>query len=456
MTLIVDPSGVLSANLVSNEATTTTAAYASALKEIYPGAGPFYATGLIVQYVDTLGNASVLALGTDYSLQYSIPLVIASNGSAVYGAVRLKNLTLNGTIKLTYQALGGSWFFQAADIASYQTQNVLNPITQMAVLSPDPSIYAATNSTVLDSFTNIIAFQTLFAPVKLGVQYVSISGSSTVAPGNTGLAPNASQETGGNLDAINASTASASTKLSGILAALQAQQTNTSTVWFDGNTVPPTYYVRRESTTQLTGVTTVSWETPAGAVATPVVANLQAVSNSENIHSTNDTFVATAASSTPGTVFAIGDILVHTFGIDMAVPTPVIAYSFWMNLGPSVANGTIIGTPAGGTFTSVATPLAAGASTAGLQTSGNASLTAIAAALSAVLVTEDAGLASIVDSTQVGYVYFCEAAPGSLQSAAVWRVSQLNTTTGQTLWANGVSSFTTVATAPARYSLAYS
>ena len=455
MTMSIDASGVLSANLVTNEVNGTAAIYATALKEIYPAAGPFYATGLIVQYTDTLANTSVLALGTDYSLQYTIPLLVSTNGSAVYGAIRLKNLALNGTIKISYQALGGSWVYQVADIASYQTQNYLNAQTQQVVLAPDPTIYAATNGTVLDSYSNIAAFQTLFAPVKLGVQYIASSG---LASGGSGapLATNAAQETGGNLDAINSSTASASTKLTGILAALQAQQNNTSTVWFDGNTVPPTYYVRRESLAQFTGVVTVTWETPAGAVATPVVANLQAVSNSENIHTTSSTFVATAANATAGTVYAIGDVLVHTFGIDMAVATPSVAYSFWMNLGPSVANGTIIGTPAGGTFSAVATPLAVGAATSAMQSAANSSLSSISSALTSTLVTEDVGLASVVDSSQAGYVYFCEASAGALQSAAVWRISQLNTTTGVTLWAGGVSSFTNVATAPARYSLSFS
>lgn len=57
-----------------------------------------------------------------------------------------------------------------------------------------------------------------------------------------------------------------------------------------------------------------------------------------------------------------------------------------------------------------------------------------------------APLASIVDSTTTaGSVYTCEAAPGSLSSAAVWRISKKVTATGITTWADGNGSFDNVA-----------
>lgn len=57
-----------------------------------------------------------------------------------------------------------------------------------------------------------------------------------------------------------------------------------------------------------------------------------------------------------------------------------------------------------------------------------------------------APLASIVDSsTTAGAVYTCEAAPGSLSSAAVWRISKKVTATGVTTWANGDGNFDNIA-----------
>lgn len=57
-----------------------------------------------------------------------------------------------------------------------------------------------------------------------------------------------------------------------------------------------------------------------------------------------------------------------------------------------------------------------------------------------------APLASIVDSTTtVGSVYTCEAMPGSLSSAAKWRISKKVTSTGVTTWADGDGNFDNVA-----------
>ena len=63
--------------------------------------------------------------------------------------------------------------------------------------------------------------------------------------------------------------------------------------------------------------------------------------------------------------------------------------------------------------------------------------------------------ASIVDSTTTaGYIYFCDAAPGTATSAASWRISRMNTTTGQTMWADGNANFDNIA--DNRASLSYS
>lgn len=444
MTLAVDTTGLLSANLVTNEASLTSAIYASALKEIYPVAGPFWATGLVVTYTDSLGATTTLALNTDYSLQYVIPTVVAGNGSYVYGAVRLINQALNGTVKLSYHALGGSWIFNAADIASYQQLNAFNPLAQQMVLAPDPMVYAGNNSTVLDSFANISAFQTLYAPVRLGVAYISLSGPA--AGSGAPLPTNAAQESGGKLEAIAGSTATSTSTLASILSTLQAKQDFASSVWFDGTQTPPVYYVRRE-TTAVNGTTiAVTWETPAGVIATPVVGNLQAVSNSENIHNFNTTFVA----SSSGTGYVQNDVLVHVFGVDMAIATPSIAYNFWMNL---TAGTVLASAPTGGTFNAVTTPVTMAAVPTGGPTA--VGLADVAAAVRGNLMTEDVGLNSIIDTTQAGYVYFCEAMPGITQATAGWRISQLNTATGVTVWANGSSAFDKAATTPGRYSFTY-
>ena len=443
MSLAIDTTGLLPANLITNESILTSAVYSNSLKDIYPAAGPFWATGLVVSYTDNLLRTTTLVLGTDYSLQYVIPTVVAGNGSYVYGALRLINSALNGTIKLTYQAFGGSWIYNAADIAAYQAQNYLNPLAQQVVLAPDPMVYAGNNNTVLDSFANITAFQTLFAPVKLGVAYLSLSGPA--AGSGAPLPTNAAQESGGNLAAIAGSTATGTTTLASILTTLQAKQDLASSVWFDGLTIPPTYYIRRE-TTSVNGTTiAVTWETPAGNPVTTFtpqqIAALQAVSNSENIHNFNTSFVA----NTTGAGYNLGDLLSHVFGVDMAIATPNVAYNFWLNL----TQGTVLGTaPSGSSLNAVTTPVTAtalplpsGAATNAAQASAQSSFNSIISALQGTLVTEDVGLNSIIDSQYANYVYFCEAPAGTLPTATGWRISRLATATGITTWASGTSTF---------------
>jgi hypothetical protein len=64
-------------------------------------------------------------------------------------------------------------------------------------------------------------------------------------------------------------------------------------------------------------------------------------------------------------------------------------------------------------------------------------------------------LALIVDSaTTAGYTYICEALPGTLSSAAGWRIQKITDATGTTVWADGNAKFDNVA--DNRASLTYS
>ena len=167
--------------------------------------------------------------------------------------------------------------------------------------------------------------------------------------GSSGLAPNAATDT----------------SLQSILAAIKATVNLDGTVWYDPTTTPTTYYIRRESVNEGTGVLTVSWYTPAGVSASPTTGNLQAVSNSNNVAS--ETVVYTATSS--GTGYSNGDILIHTFGVDTTSVAPSLLYSFWLNAGPSTT-GILSTAPTNGTYTSV-TQAVSGTVTVG----GNVSVT---------------------------------------------------------------------------------
>lgn len=149
-----------------------------------------------------------------------------------------------------------------------------------------------------------------------------------------------------------------------IKAAIQATVSLTGTIWYDATVTPPVFFVRRE--TDASGILAITWETPAGSVTLPTVANLQPISNAQGIANENITYSASAA----GSGYVAGDILIHAFGIDTATTPQSIAYSLWMNAGPSVASGTIITAPIGGTYaqatqaiSAAALPLPTGAAT---------------------------------------------------------------------------------------------
>lgn len=57
-----------------------------------------------------------------------------------------------------------------------------------------------------------------------------------------------------------------------------------------------------------------------------------------------------------------------------------------------------------------------------------------------------AALAEIVDyATTPNYVYICQADPGTVSSAAAWRIQRMNLQTGAVLWAGGVGDFSQIA-----------
>lgn len=45
------------------------------------------------------------------------------------------------------------------------------------------------------------------------------------------------------------------------------------------------------------------------------------------------------------------------------------------------------------------------------------------------------------DTTSSAYIYFGEAAPGTLSSASGWRISRMTVTNGTILWADGDGDF---------------
>jgi hypothetical protein len=153
-----DPTGSLPANLVVDELHTLTEVNTVAYRIIIPEFAPFYTNNLAVVYNDGINGDVTLTEGTDYVL--CLPYLAASRsiGAMVYGGISFNFTAPNGTIKVTYQTIGGSWI---AD-PNYVYEKLID-------IAYNPRV------TVWDVLTNV---QQIFPPINhdQSVDYVYDSG----------------------------------------------------------------------------------------------------------------------------------------------------------------------------------------------------------------------------------------------------------------------------------------
>lgn len=104
-----DSTGEASTNFIQNELRTLTEVNASTYRIIVPTYAPFYLTNLLVEHVDTAGQPKALVENVDY--YPCLPYMAASRsiGKAIYGGISIINEHKQGTIRISYQALGGKW-----------------------------------------------------------------------------------------------------------------------------------------------------------------------------------------------------------------------------------------------------------------------------------------------------------------------------------------------------------
>ena len=103
-TVSYDPTGTLSANLITNEITTPITE-----PDIFFAQGPFYQNGLIVTGTPISGGSPVtLQPLVDYNFSPLYSIASANTGRNVYSFILLENYTLWSSISVTYQAVGGS------------------------------------------------------------------------------------------------------------------------------------------------------------------------------------------------------------------------------------------------------------------------------------------------------------------------------------------------------------
>lgn len=126
MPYVFDPVGNLPTNLIVDELHTLTEINDLTYRIIIPEFSPFYTNNLMVKYNDGT-NDTILQEGIDYVL--CLPYLGASRsiGSMIYGGISFNFAAPNGTIKITYQTLGGDWIADPDYVYEKLVNIVYNP-----------------------------------------------------------------------------------------------------------------------------------------------------------------------------------------------------------------------------------------------------------------------------------------------------------------------------------------
>jgi hypothetical protein len=340
MTLALDTTGLATANRIEGEQIAVTPAVLNTFGCLYPAAGPIFDKNFAITYTPaTVGaTASPLVKGTDYDFKFELEGFDEDTSGKVWGAICLFNQSLNGTIEISYQALGGNWTIDQQAVRNYLNSNQFNSNIQHQVLVSKDPLHLPNNPLAewpLNSIEAITIAQSQMPNIILSVAFVSNSGIddgiSEVIVTDLPLPPNAAKETGGNLSTIANAQGAAATGVN--------QMTGGSGIlgWLSGMFA------------QL-----VSLVTSIAAIATRL----------------NSSFLAAQSG-----VWTVG-----------------------LNAGTNLIGSTMT-----------------------------------------------APLSSVVDTVSTpGYMYISEAVPGTVSSAAGWRVQKINLTTGATQWAAG-GAFTQIA-----------
>jgi hypothetical protein len=122
-----DSSGMLPANLITDEIHIVSDINQNTYKTIIPKFAPFFMDNLVVKYVDMLNVETVLVEDVDYSLSLIYLAASRSIAKTVFGGITIINNYVNGMIKITYQTMGGSWVADSDYVLTKLAEMLYNP-----------------------------------------------------------------------------------------------------------------------------------------------------------------------------------------------------------------------------------------------------------------------------------------------------------------------------------------
>lgn len=124
-----DPTGLSSDNLVVHELHTLTQVNAAPYRMLIPTFAPFYLNNLVIEHTDLQGNTNTLNEGVDYYTALPYMGAMRSTGKLIYGGIPFISNLVQGTIKISYQTVGGEFCCDAAYVYERLLETEYNPRT---------------------------------------------------------------------------------------------------------------------------------------------------------------------------------------------------------------------------------------------------------------------------------------------------------------------------------------
>lgn len=138
----LDPTGKLPSNRIANEYHVITAANWRTYHFIVPKKGPYFADSLDIIYRDAANNQVALREGVDWV--HSFWFIGASRACAkqVYGGITFLNTKLTGSVRISYQTIGGEFVLDDQAISEILGERIHNPlITSWEVIANVPKVF---------------------------------------------------------------------------------------------------------------------------------------------------------------------------------------------------------------------------------------------------------------------------------------------------------------------------
>lgn len=141
-TYAFDPIGNLTANRIVDEQQILTGANHRNQYFLVPRYAPFFAESLSVTHVAADGTQTPLVLNVDYYEAFEFIGASKATEKPIYGGISFLNYSLTGSVKITYQTLGGSWTISEQEIIEILSDTLRNPrVTTWEMVANTPTIF---------------------------------------------------------------------------------------------------------------------------------------------------------------------------------------------------------------------------------------------------------------------------------------------------------------------------